>query len=114
MTGIHLAMHRNIFAAFFRKRFAVPLIIVLTIASLYGVTFIGMDKWLSAPFTPDRHSAQRNSGGASEKGRGSGGHQHKEEPFNPVAVFEVMAGVFSVVLLVNAGEYVVERLATKR
>ena len=110
-----MAMHRNMFSSFLRKRFAVPLIIVLTVAAFYGVTFINMGKWLSAPFIDNRKPAPSDAdGGVSENSPKKRGPQHKEEPFNPVAMFEVMGGVFSVFLLANAGEYVIEKLNAKR
>ncbi|MBQ6972293.1 MAG: DUF4405 domain-containing protein [Synergistaceae bacterium] len=115
LTGVHLAMHRHIFASFFRKRWAVPAIVILTLASLYGVTFLNMGTWLSAPFIPARNFDPRDSADGAQEGRRKGrGHPHGEEPFSLVAVIELAGGVLGVVLLANAGEYAAERLILRR
>lgn len=80
-----------------RKRFVVILIVILTASSLYGVTFLNMGTWLSSPFIT---------------AKGFGPRHHGDEPFSVIELLKLMAGVFSVILILNAGEYAFERITS--
>ena len=105
LTGIHLALHRNFFAGIFRKRFAAVIMIVLTLSGLYGITRINMGTWLAAPFIERQHR---------EGGHAGGRRQHGQEPFDPMKAFDAVFGTISVLLVVNAGEYIIEKAIAKK
>ena len=106
LTGIHLALHRNFFAGIFRKKFFAVIMIALTLAGFWGVTRINMITWLKAPFVEREHKPE----GRPE---GGGRQQHGQEPFDPMKAFDAVFGTISILLVINAGEYIIER-AIKR
>ena len=124
LTAVHIAMHRNFFAQFFKTKLALALLVVLTISGCWGITRLTLGKWFMAPFVSrqefeshdDIHETQNGAPapqGERGRGRGHGGH-HGKEPFSPVELLQVMFGVISVILVVNAGEYAIEKIIAKR
>ena len=109
LTGIHLALHRNFFAGLFNKKFAAVVMIALTLAGFYGVTRINLGTWLAAPFKSERPHRQEGA-----EGRGGKRRPHGEEPFDAKKMFDAVFGTISVLLVVNAGEYVVERIIASK
>jgi hypothetical protein len=71
--------------------------VIITASTLYGVTFLNIGTGLSAPFIP---------------AKGFGSRHHGDEPFSVIELLKLMAGVFSVILILNAGEYAFERITS--
>ena len=117
LTGVHLAMHRNFFAGFFKSKLAVGFLILLTLAGCWGITRLNIRTWFMAPFISRRDFGPRDAEGeevSTSQVKNAHGRKHGDEPFSPIGLLEVVFGVALVILVVNAGEYAFEKIILKK